>query len=113
MREARPAFCQSRGPPDELYWSLGPRLAIRALDYKLATDDGKIYRLFDLANDRSEERNLMESKPAVANRLRKKLHIWKDTLPPNNSGWNPKIGPKRPDFGAPQPYHQSLPAPSP
>ena len=61
-------------PHDELYWSLGPRLAIRDLDYKLATDDGKTYRLFDLANDRSEERNLMESKPALANRLRKKLH---------------------------------------
>ncbi len=112
-----PYVCQKNmseeRPHDELYWSLGPRLAIRALDYKLATDDGKIYRLFDLANDKSEKKNLMESKPAVANRLRKKLHIWKDTLPPNNSGWNPKIGPKRPDFGAPQPYHQSLPAPSP
>ena len=111
-----PYVCQKNmseeRPHDELYWSLGPRLAIRDLDYKLATDDGKIYRLFDLATDRSEERNLMESKPALANRLRKKLHNWKDTLPPNNSGWNPKIGPRRPDFGAPQPYHQSLPAPS-
>jgi arylsulfatase A-like enzyme len=111
-----PYVCQKNmseeRPHNELYWSLGPRLAIRDLDYKLATDDGKIYRLFDLATDRSEERNLMESKPALANRLRKKLHNWKDTLPPNNSGWNPKIGPRRPDFGAPQPYHQSLPAPS-
>ena len=111
-----PYVCQKNmseeRPHDELYWSLGPRLAIRALDYKLATDDGKIYRLFDLANDRSEKKNLIESNPALANRLHKKLHIWKDTLPPNNSGWNPKIGPKRPDFGAPQPYHQSLPAPS-
>jgi len=92
-----PYVCQKNmseeRPHNELYWSLGPRLAIRDLDYKLATDDGKIYRLFDLATDRSEERNLMESKPALANRLRKKLHNWKDTLPPNNSGWNPKIGP--------------------
>ena len=100
-------------PHNELYWSLGTRMAIRDLDYKLATDDGKMYRLFDLATDNGEKTNLIESKPAVANRLREKLDIWKDTLPPNNAGWNPAIGPKRTDFGTPQPYHQLPPASSP
>ena len=111
-----PYVCQKtmseERPHNELYWSLGPRLAIRDLDYKLVTDDGKIYRLFDLAKDRSEKTNLIESKPTLANRLRRKLDIWKDTLPPNNAGWNPAIGPKRTDFGSPQPYHQTPSAPS-
>ncbi len=93
-------------PHNELYWSLGSRMAIRDLDYKLATDDGKTYRLFNLATDSGEKTDLTESKPAVANRLRDKLLTWKKTLPPNNAGWNPAIGPKRADFGTPQPYHQ-------
>ena len=105
-----PYVCQKNmsdeRPHNDLYWSLGPRLAIRDFDYKLATDDGKTYRLFDLATDNGEKTNLIESKPALANRLRRKLHTWKDTLPPNNAGWNPAIGPKRPDFGTPQPYHR-------
>ncbi len=100
-------------PHNELYWSLGPRLAIRDLDYKLATDDGTTYRLFDLAKDNGEKTDLIESKPVLANHLRRKLNTWKDTLPPNNAGWNPKIGPKRSDLGTPQPYHPSPSAPSP
>jgi len=93
-------------PHSELYWSLGPRVAIRDTDYKLVSNDGKTYHLFDLKTDRSEEQNLIESKPAIANRLNTKLQKWKDSLPPNNSGWNPTIGPKRTDFGSPQPYHR-------
>ena len=98
-----PYVCQKTMPDErphnELYWSLGPRVAIRDLDYKLVSNDGQTYELFDLATDSSEKKNLIESKPTLANRLRKKLQIWKDTLPPNNAGWNPAIGPKRTDFG--------------
>ena len=93
-------------PHNELYWSLGPRVAIRDFDYKLVSNDSKTYHLFDLKNDGSEKENLIDSKPTLANRLRKKLENWKNSLPPNNSGWNPQIGPKRPDFGSPQSYHQ-------
>ena len=111
-----PYICQEKAPDErphnELYWSLGPppppppRVAIRDFDYKLVSNDGKTYHLFDLKNDGSEKNNLIESKPTLANRLRKKIENWKNSLPPNNSGWNPKIGPKRPDFGSPQSYHQ-------
>ena len=105
-----PYICQEKAPDErphnELYWSLGPRVAIRDFDYKLVSNDGKTYHLFDLKNDGSEKNNLIESKPTLANRLRKKIENWKNSLPPNNSGWNPRIGPKRPDFGSPQSYHQ-------
>ncbi len=86
--------------------SLGPRAAIRDLDYKLVSNDSKTYYLFDLKNDRSETKNLIDSKPMITNRLLEKLENWKNSLPPNNSGWNPTIGPKRTDFGSPQPYHR-------
>ena len=104
-----PYICQKNmsdeRPHNELYWSLGSREAIRDLDYKLVSNDGQTYHLFDLKNDCGEKKNLIESKPTLANSLRKKLENWKNLLPPNNAGWNPKIGPKRPDFGSPQPYH--------
>ncbi len=105
-----PYICKKKKPEErphsELYWSLGPRAAIRDLDYKLVSNDSKTYYLFDLKNDRSETKNLIDSKPMLTNRLLEKLEDWKNSLPPNNSGWNPTIGPKRTDFGSPQPYHR-------
>ena len=58
-----PYVCKNRGPEErphsELYWSLGPRVAIRDTDYKLVSNDGKTYHLFDLQNDGSEKKNLI------------------------------------------------------
>ena len=66
-----PYVCQKNmsdeRPHNELYWSLGPRLAIRDLDYKLVSNDGKTYRLFDLETDDGEKKtDLIESKPALS-----------------------------------------------
>ena len=113
-----PFVCQksatNQRPHQKLYWSWGPRRAIRNLDYKLLTSDsGKSYQLFDLATDMSESTDLIASHPEIADRLRSELQKWQEQMPPNNSGWNPRVGPKRPDFAKPQPYHQPVPPPSP
>lgn len=111
-----PFVCQDsvldQRPHRKLYWSWGPRRAIRDLDYKLLTSDsGKSYQLFDLATDTSEGTDLIGSQPKIADRLRSELQRWQEQMPPNNSGWNPHIGPKRPDFAKPQPYQQPSTSP--
>ena len=113
-----PFVCQksatNQRPHEKLYWSWGPRNAIRDLDYKLLTSDsGKSYQLFDLATDTSESTDLIASHSEIAGRLRGDLQKWQEQMPPNNSGWNPHIGPKRPDFAKPQPYHPPVPSPAP
>jgi uncharacterized sulfatase len=54
-----------------------PDLAIRDGDYKLLINtDGTNPELYDVAKDESESKNLVNQKPDLANRLKKKVFKW-------------------------------------
>jgi hypothetical protein len=76
-----------RGP---IYWHFphysnhgfqSPGGAVRSGRYKLLEyyENGTI-QLFDLENDIGEQNDLAESKPAIAQKLKKLLHDWRDEV---------------------------------
>ena len=66
-------------PPHEtLYWRFGEQWAIRKGDYKLTVNkiDGKEMRLFNLADDIGETKDLKASHPQVLQDLRSTYEAW-------------------------------------
>jgi arylsulfatase A-like enzyme len=59
-----------------------PNLAVRSGHWKLLiNNDGSNEELYHLANDRSESKNLVATRPDVASRLRKRVLEWRNSLP--------------------------------
>ncbi len=71
-------------PQDHHVNSMGPSAAIRVKDFKLVErfSDGSL-ELFNLNEDRGEQKNLSKEMPEMTERLQKRLHQWrKDTHAP-------------------------------
>lgn len=68
-------FAQQALPERTLFWRYRKQTAVRRGEYKLLIHDGKPH-LFDLANDRQEQHNLIDSKPAIAEALQTRLSAW-------------------------------------
>ena len=66
---------EQRPPPSALYFQLMAHRAVIAGDYKLASDWGRPWELFDLTADRTELHDLMKAQPAETARLNK---LWSD-----------------------------------
>ena len=89
-----PYICKENAPEErphnELYWSLGPRVAIRDFDYKLVSNDSKTYHLFDLKNDGVKK--IISSSPnrAIVNRLNKTTKmekLFRQTILAGTQNW--------------------------
>jgi arylsulfatase A-like enzyme len=85
-------------PHDVLYWRFGEQMAIRVGDYKLVrydmnfeTRSGKkepvsATKLYHLASDIAESKDLMKTMPDKAKELQAKWDAWNATLPPPPKG---------------------------
>lgn len=68
-------------PHERLYWLGIGRDAVRWRDWKLVRDEGAgTTRLFDLATDPREERNLADKQPEMGDRLARMWEQWSETL---------------------------------
>ncbi|MEM0938390.1 MAG: sulfatase-like hydrolase/transferase [Bacteroidota bacterium] len=74
---------ESGDPHEALYWRSGYNLAIRKGDWKLIINemDG-VHRLYNLKEDKSEERNLYVRNKVLVEELEKELNDWSATLVP-------------------------------
>lgn len=63
-----------REPHPYLYFQFGPNRGLRVGDWKLVTFRSGPWELYNLAEDRSETRNLVEQYPQRAERMRRKWH---------------------------------------
>jgi arylsulfatase A-like enzyme len=91
---------------DALFWhyphyhnqGASPYSAIRERDLRLVEfhEDGKI-ELYDLAADISEKNDLAKSRPDVANRLRKRLASWRQSVGAQMAPANPDYDPAKAD----------------
>jgi arylsulfatase A-like enzyme len=70
-------------PPEErtLFWRMGDLKAARRGPWKLLVEEGRA-RLFDLASDLAEARDLSAARPEVAARLQAELARWEAAVPP-------------------------------
>ena len=67
-------------PHQVLYWRRGEDYAIRQGDWKLAWNDQsgpQTIRLFNLADDRKEEKDLIENHPEIAKQMKAQLEAFK------------------------------------
>jgi len=98
-------------PHDALYWAWGARKAIREGDTKVVSmDGGRTYRMFDLARDLGEQKDLSRENLEKLRALVKRHQEWEAGLAPPKWGWNKALGYRDPAFGKPKPYHGSAPA---
>ncbi len=81
---------ESAFAPDRyLYWRFNRGWAVRDGEWKLIGERGwQQPKLFNIANDISESRDLYAEKPAVAQRLHKAYDDWDRTLMPKLWGWD-------------------------
>jgi arylsulfatase A-like enzyme len=71
---------RAEGWPDRMIFSLqNKRISVRTQQYRLDTEG----RLFDLAADPGQERDIAAEKPEVAARLRKAVEAWAKEILPN------------------------------
>lgn len=80
-------------PPRDLFWrrvpepvrgKVVPQRAVRSGAWKYLEEQGQPPRLFDLAQDPAETRDLSSRHPALSARLRAKLDAWESTMPATN-----------------------------
>jgi arylsulfatase A-like enzyme len=76
-------------PERNLYWALGPRMAVRDGRWKLIAEAKELkegeafkfdYFLYDMTNDVAEKNNLASQNPAVVALLNKKLKRWENDV---------------------------------
>ena len=72
----------SAAPHEALYWRFWSQAAIREGQWKLLYKAGEPDRLFDLASDEHERRDLASAQPDRVAALRRQLVAWTDTLQP-------------------------------
>lgn len=71
----------STGPPHSaLYWRFGPQAAVRKGDWKLVLMGERPPRLYDLATDVGEKRDLAEDRPLKRMQLEAALEAWDSQL---------------------------------
>ena len=71
---------KSGQPHKVLTWKRQNIAAVRVGDWKLIRVDGKHYALYNLKKDLSEESNLINENPEIAENLRKRLEGWESEL---------------------------------
>jgi arylsulfatase A-like enzyme len=94
-----------------LYWHYphygnqggAPAAAIRSGAWKLIEwlEDQRV-ELFDLSTDRSEQHDVANSQPQVADRLREELHLWQQHVGAKYPTPNPQFDPSKPSGRAAQ-----------
>lgn len=67
-------------PHQTLYWRRAAFAAIRHENYKLVRFPDRPAVLYDIKNDRAEQRNLADTKPAIVRDLMTKLFAWETQL---------------------------------
>ncbi|MGZ0709713.1 arylsulfatase [Coraliomargarita sp. W4R53] len=67
---------ETRTPHKELYFQLFDHRAIRAGEWKLTAVDGKDWELYNLADDRSETKDLSSSHPELVQSLSENWESW-------------------------------------
>jgi len=80
-------------PHEVLYWRRGDDYAVRKGDWKLTWNDQsgpQTIRLFNLAEDPGEWRDLAAANPERAQMLQNLFDAWDSRLPDNQNGKNPK-----------------------
>ncbi len=79
-KSLRPIFAgETRAPHDALYFQLMDHRAIIAGDWKLVSDWGRPWELFNLATDRTELRDRAAQEPRVAAELEQRWSAWWST----------------------------------
>ncbi len=83
-KSLRPIFAgEIRAPHDTLYFHLMDHRAVVAGDWKLVSDWGAPWALFNVATDRTELHDLAQSDPTRAETLEKTWSAWWATKPAN------------------------------
>ena len=78
---------ERRGLPHrELFWRSGPNAAVRQGRWKLLRIGQDLVRLYDVAGDPSETRDLSAQRPQVVAALTRALKDWERRLPPADVG---------------------------
>ena len=80
-------------PHEVLYWRRGDDYAVRGGDWKLAWNDQggpRTIRLFDLAGDPGEWKDLSAAEPARAQAMQDLFDAWDSRLADNQGGRNPR-----------------------
>jgi arylsulfatase A-like enzyme len=104
----------SGAPHESLYWRFGPQMAIRHGDYKLVKYDSRLdseaaakgsttpARLYNLASDLAETKDLFAEQPEKAKELQAKWDAWNQTLIPPLWGARGDSDSDGPEPGAPR-----------
>jgi arylsulfatase A-like enzyme len=71
---------QNGNPHPSLFWRKDAMAAMRMGHYKLIRLEGYGYRLYDLASDLGESKDLSSQKPELFNRMAKELIRWEKEL---------------------------------
>ena len=89
---------ETAGPPHEtLFWRKDDQGAVRQGDWKLLISPWKPkLKLFNLADDVGEKRDMASERPELVQRLHKQWQDWSETLPPRANPPRAKRGPGRP-----------------
>ncbi|VGO14035.1 Arylsulfatase [Pontiella desulfatans] len=69
---------QKDDPHEALYWRFWGQSAIREGKWKFHELENGVRMLFDMETDAQENRNVIDQHPELADRLQKKLAIWRD-----------------------------------
>ena len=96
VRKSKPSGTFPVFGTKRLYWRGVPATAIRRGNYKLLYFyEDKSIKLFDLANDIGESKDLSKTQPEIADRLLKELKAWTTaTNAPTPTQLNPEFNPK-------------------
>jgi len=71
-----PLFAGQSLERDALYWEHEGNRAIREGDFKLVAEFGKPWELYNIAKDRSEQHDLIDTMPELARRLEDKWQTY-------------------------------------
>jgi arylsulfatase len=62
--------------PQAIFWEHNENRAVRKGDWKLVAKKGKAWELYNLAKDRTETTNLIETNRDIANDLIQAYEVW-------------------------------------
>jgi len=77
-KSLKPLFAGRNIERDALYWEHEGNRAIREGNFKLVSEYGKSWELYDISKDRSEQSDLAASMPDLAKRLDEKWQAYAD-----------------------------------
>ena len=85
--------------PRYLYWRFNRGWVVRDAQWKLIVDNGGAPKLFHIAEDIGESRNLYSKQPEIAARLHKAYDAWNATLMAKLWGWDKSFPVHDPSMG--------------